>query len=112
MSVRRLNSILLLGISILILAGCRTFQSEPSPTAGLTASPETFDQLETEVFAPSQKPEASAIESTASTEKSSFEGLPLSEFSEESFRVSGAAQPGSGADEWPDPVFTGSARPG
>jgi len=87
MSVRRLNSILLLGISILILAGCRTFHSEPSPTAGLTASPETFDQLETEVFAPTQEPEASVIEPTASTEKSRFEGLLLSEFFEESFRT-------------------------
>ena len=58
MSVRRLNSILLLGIAILILAGCGRFRSEPSPTARLTATPGTIDQLATEVFAPSQEPEA------------------------------------------------------
>jgi uncharacterized protein (DUF885 family) len=71
----------------LILAGCRTFQPEPGPTAGLTAAPGTSEQLETEVVTQPQGPETATVEAAASAGRSSFEGLSLSEFFEKSFRA-------------------------
>jgi len=54
MSVRRLNSTIPLVVSVLILAGCSLFQSEPSPTVALTATPGASIQQETVVDSHSQ----------------------------------------------------------
>jgi uncharacterized protein (DUF885 family) len=87
MPVRRLNSITTLVIAVLILAGCGLFQSEPSPTARLTATPGTSNQPEIEAVSSPQKFEATTREATPSTVVSSFEGLSLHDFFEASFRA-------------------------
>ena len=99
MSVRRLNSIITLVISILILAGCRWSESEPSSSVRLTATPGASIPLETEVNATLRNLKPPPGEAAPPTAVSSFEGLSLSEFFEASPR-SDPAQSGNGANLW------------